>query len=145
MSGVLGDLRLQRVEPGEFALRPDEIDQRHPQMAPIKIDVGVEEMRLEPGHQTAYGWAQTEIGDTVHGMAGERIIGTVAADAYGIDAEGRVQIVVETEIRRRKADRPPAPVAGGDAAVDLPEPAEQGRRLPRLPGFPVRQQSSSLA
>src|SRR5208282_4998548 len=53
----------------------------------------------------------------------------------GVNAEGRLQIVVETEIGRRKADRPPAPVAGGDAAVDLPKPAEEYRSLARLSGL----------
>ena len=46
--GVGGDLRLQRVEPGEFLLGPDEIDQRHPQMPAVEIGVDVEEMRFEP-------------------------------------------------------------------------------------------------
>ena len=46
-----------------------------------------------------------------------------------------MQIVVEAEIRGRKAYSPPASVAGGDPSVDLPEPAEERRRLPRLAGF----------
>src|SRR5271167_2956327 len=104
-------------------------------MAPIEIDIGVEEVRLEPRYQAADRRAQTEIGDAVDGMATERVVGTVAADAHGVNAEGRLEVVVETEIGCRKADRPPAPVAGGDAAVDLPEPAEECRRLARLSGL----------
>src|SRR5712691_12241387 len=46
-----------------------------------------------------------------------------------------MQVVVQTEIRCRKADCATAPVAGRDPPVDLPEPAEERRRLPRLPGF----------
>ena len=34
--GVPGDQRLQRVEPGEAAFRPDELDQREPQMPPVE-------------------------------------------------------------------------------------------------------------
>src|SRR6516165_11418202 len=90
-------------------------------------------MRLEPRHQAADRRAQPEIRHPVDGTAGERVVGTVAADAHGINAKGRLQIVVETEVRRREADRPPAPVAGGDAAVDLPKAAEQCRGLARLP------------
>lgn len=32
---VFRDLRLERVEPGEFLLRPEELDQRHAQMAAV--------------------------------------------------------------------------------------------------------------
>src|SRR5438128_9534237 len=47
LGGILGDLRLQRVEPGEFALRPDEVDQGDPEMPPVEIGINVEEMHLE--------------------------------------------------------------------------------------------------
>src|SRR5207244_916052 len=127
-----GDLRLQRVEPGEFVLRPDKIDQRHPQMPPVEIDIGVEEMRLEAWRRAADGRAQSEIGDAIDGAAGERVGGTIAADPHRVYAEGRVQMVVETEIGGRKADRPPTPVAAGDAPLDLPKPSEERRRLARL-------------
>jgi len=45
------------------------------------------------------------------------------------------QIIVETKIRGRKPDRPAAPVANRDAAVDFPEPAEERRRFARLAGL----------
>src|SRR5262249_62316873 len=102
-------------------------------MARVKIGIGVEEVSLEPRHEPADRRAQTEIRDPVDGTAGERVVGTVAADAHGIHAKGRLQIVVKTEVRRREADRPPAPVAGGDAAVDLPESTEQRGGPARLP------------
>src|SRR5271165_5253452 len=104
-------------------------------MASIEIDIDVEEVRLEARHEAADGRAQTDIGDPADRSAGERIVGAVAADAPRIDPEGRVQIIVETEIRGRKADRAAAPVASRDAAVNFPEPAEQRRRLVRLAGL----------
>src|SRR5260370_7894358 len=133
--GILGDLRLQRLDTGKFLLRSDEIDEGDPQMASVEIDLGVEEVRLEPRHEAADRRAQTDIGDAVDRAAGERVVGAVAGNPHGIDAESRMQIVVEPEIRSRKADRPPASVAGGDPSVDLPEPAEERRGLPRLAGF----------
>jgi hypothetical protein len=130
-NGVLRDLRLQRLEPGKLALGADEFDQRHPQMPPVEIDIGIEKVRLEPRYETADGRAQSEVGDAVDRAPGQRIVGTIAADAHRVNAKGGLQIVVETEIGGRKADRPPALVTDGDAPVDLPEAAEQGRRLAR--------------
>src|ERR1700730_1912970 len=133
--GILSDLRLERCDAGEFLLRPDEVDEGDPQMASVEIDLGVEEVRLEPRHEAADRRAQTDIGDAVDRAAGERVVGAVAGNPHGIDAESRMQIVVEAEIRGRKAYSPPTPVAGGAPSVDLPEPAEERRRLPRLAGF----------
>src|ERR1700730_5285052 len=133
--GVLGNLRLERLDTGEFLLRPDEVDEGDPQMASVEIDLGVEEVRLEPRHEAADRRAQTDIGDAVDRAAGERVVGAVAGNPHGIDAESRMQIVVEAEIRGRKAYSPPTSVAGGDPSVDLPEPAEERRRLPRLADF----------
>ncbi len=132
---VIGDLRLQLVDTGEFPLRPDEIDEGDAQMASVEVDVGIKEVRLETRHQASDGRAKTDIGDPVDGATGERIVGTVAGNPYGIDPEGRVQIVVEPEVGGRKADRPAAPVAGRDTAVDFPVSAEKRRRLTR--GFPA--------
>ncbi len=104
-------------------------------MASVEVSLGVEEVRLEPRHEAADRRAQTDIGDAVDRAAGERVVGAVAGNPHCIDAESRMQIVVKAEIRGRKADRPPASVAGGDPSVDLPEPAEERRGLPRLAGF----------
>src|SRR5947208_6057542 len=104
-------------------------------MPPVEIGIGVEEMRLEARRRAADGRAQPEIGNAINGAAGKRVVGTIAADPHRVYAEGRVQIVVETEVGGRKADRPPAPVAGGDAPVDLPEAPEERGRLARLAGF----------
>jgi hypothetical protein len=87
------------------------------------------------GAESPDGRPQPEIGNAVEGAAGKRIVGTIAADPHRVYAKSRVQIVVETEIGGRKADRPPAPVAGGDAPVDLPEAAEECGRLARLARF----------
>ena len=38
---VLGDLRFERIEPGKFAFRADEFDERDSQMAAIEIGVDV--------------------------------------------------------------------------------------------------------
>src|SRR5262249_109262 len=113
----------------------DKIDERDSQMAPVEIDIAVEEVRFQARHQTTHRRAQPEIGDAVDRAAGERVVGAVATDAHGIDAEGRVQIIVETEVCRRKPNRAPAPVANSYAPVDFPEAAKQGRRITRLSGL----------
>src|SRR5207244_49920 len=104
-------------------------------MPPIEIDINVEEMHLEAWRRTADRRPQPEIGHSGQGAAGERVVGTIAADPHRVYAKRRMQIVVEPEIGGRKADCPPAPVAGGDAPVDLPEAAEECGRLTRLARF----------
>src|SRR5262244_3374902 len=103
-------------------------------MAPVEIDIGVEEMRLEPRHEAADRRAQPQVRHPVDGSTAERIAGTVATDPHGVDTEGRLQIVVEAEIGGRNTDRPAAPVTDRDTAVDLPEPAEKRGRLARSAG-----------
>src|SRR5690348_5479044 len=61
--GVLGDLRLERVETGKFLLGPDEIDERDPKMAAIEVDIDVEQMGFQPRHEASYRRAQADIGD----------------------------------------------------------------------------------
>src|SRR6516165_4779866 len=100
-------------------------------MATIEVDFDVEQMCFEPRYEPADGRAQTEVGHAIDAAPGERVVRTVAADPHRIDAEGRPQEIAEAEICRRKTEAAPAPVAGLDAAVDLPEPAEQCRRLAR--------------
>src|ERR1700737_3665314 len=89
--GPLGGLRLERLDAGEFLLRPDEIDEGDPQMASVEIGLGVEEVRLEPRHEAADRRAQTDIGDAVDRAAGERGVGAVAGNPHCIDGESRMQ------------------------------------------------------
>jgi hypothetical protein len=51
LSGILGDLRLQRVESGEFALRPDKTTSATSEMPTVKIGIDVEKMRFEAGRR----------------------------------------------------------------------------------------------
>ena len=116
-------------------LRPDEVDQRHPQMAAVEIGVDIEEMCFEPRLGRADGRTQADIGDPVDRASVKRIVGAVARHPDRINPEGRPDVFAETEIDGRKADGPPAAIADRDAAVDLPEPAEQRRSLARFPCF----------
>src|SRR5260370_9734200 len=100
-----------------------------------KSEADVEEVGSERRQEAAVRRRNPDIGAPANRAAGERVVRTVARDTHRIDPEGRVQIIVETEIRGRKADCPATPVAGGDAAVDLPEAAEQCGRLVRLAGL----------
>src|SRR6516165_3969117 len=132
---IRSNLRLQRVETGKFLLRPDEIDESDAQMAAVKIDIGVEEVCLEPRHEAANCRAQADICHAADGAAGERMVGPVTANPHGVYAERRMEIVVEPEIGSWKADRPATPITGRHPPVDFPEAAEKRCRLARLPRF----------
>jgi len=125
---VGGNLRLERIEPGEFLLRPEIVDEGDTEMTAIEVAGEIEEMDLEPEVAAAEGRAPAEIGDAVDP-------GTVRTNggAHGIDAGSRTQIVGEVEIGGGKADRAATLVALLDAAVDLqgrPSNAAAGRGLP---------------
>src|SRR5713226_9989977 len=64
----------------------------------------------------------------------ERAPALLDARTHGIDAGGRSQVVVEHEVGGREADGAAARIAGFDAALDLPEAAEQRRRLTGVSG-----------
>src|SRR5712671_1582645 len=64
----------------------------------------------------------------------ERAPALLDARTHGIDAGGRPQVVVEHEVGGREADGAAARIAGFDAALDLPEAAEQRRRLTGVSG-----------
>src|SRR5579862_5020598 len=98
-------------------------------MAAIKIGVDIEKMRLEPRLGGADGRAQADIGDAGNRAPGEGVVRAVAGDPHRVNPEGRAQIFAKPEIDGRETDSAAAPVADHDAAVDLPEAAELGRRL----------------
>src|SRR6185437_5777328 len=131
---ILGDLRLQRVDAGEFALGPELLDQRHAQMTAIEIAGEIEEMHLQPQIAAAEGRARAEIGDRV---VPARPAVLLDRRADGIDAGGRSQVIVQKDVGGGKADGAAALIAALDPAVDLPEAAEQRRRLARSSGDEV--------
>src|SRR5581483_5987077 len=128
---VGGNLGLQLVEAGEFALGADEVVERDAQVAAVEVAVDVEKMRLEPRAVAADGGPEPDIGDAVDGAAVERVVRPVAADPHGIDPEGGAQVFAEPDIGGGEAEQAAAPVADRDAAVDLPGAAELGGGLAR--------------
>src|SRR4051794_21542500 len=60
---VFGDLRLERVEPGELPLRTEILEERDAEVAAVEIAVEIEEMRLEAEVGPAEGRTRPEIGD----------------------------------------------------------------------------------
>src|SRR5260370_20612556 len=123
------DLRLERLEAGEFLLRPDVVDEGDAEMAAIEIAGESEEMDLEREIAAAEGRAHAEIGDAV-------VPAVAAADggAHRIDAAGGAQVIGELDMGGRDADRAAAPIALLDPAIDLPGAGEERRRIAR-PAF----------
>src|SRR5689334_23113759 len=104
------------------------VDQHHAEMAAVEVAGEIEEMHLEAEVAAADGGAPAEIGDGVVPVDAALLLD---AGAHGIDAGGGSEVVLEPEIGGGKADRAAAFIAALDAAVDLPEAAEQHRRLAR--------------
>src|SRR3546814_5838585 len=93
-------------------------------------------MRLEQRMRSADRRPHAEAGDAV--MPDQPAMRRVLQpDAYGIDAERRMEIIVEFEVGCRIAQGPAEPLAGDHAPLDLEGPAEQRRRMARLAGGQV--------
>src|SRR5271166_1242759 len=90
-------------------------------------------MRFEPGLGRADGRTQPDIGNPVNRASVKRIVSAVTRYPDGVDPERGPDVLAEAKIDRWEADRASAPVANRDAAIDLPEPAEQCRGVARLP------------
>src|SRR5579863_3471670 len=104
--------------------------QRDANVTPIEISRKIEEMRLETEIAAANGGPGAEIGDAVVPL--DRSRAPFDADAHGIDAARRAEIVAQAQIGGGKADRTTAPVAGLDASFDFEGMAQQPRRLARF-------------
>src|SRR5579875_409141 len=131
LRAIPGDLRLQRIEPVEALLRPQALDQCNTQMLAVEIGREIEKMRFEPQILAADRRAPAEIRGAI---APDRVRAILDPGAHGINARGGPQVVDEGDIGGGKADGAAELVADIDAAVDLPGPAQQKRRLARPAG-----------
>src|SRR5262245_15994696 len=75
--GILGDLGFESVKARELLLWPNEIDERDAQVSPVKVHIGVEQVRLQPRCKTAHRRTQTNIGNAIDGAARERVIESI--------------------------------------------------------------------
>ena len=90
LPAVLGDLCLQRRQSVKLLLRPQEVDQRHPEVAAVEVAGEIEEMDLELDAGAAHGRPAAEIGDAV---APDRAPALVDAGLDRIDAQRRLEVL----------------------------------------------------
>src|SRR5690606_10182649 len=83
--GIVRDLRLQRIEPVELSLRPNEADHPDTQMLAVKVAGEIEQVDLEREAQAVHRRTPPQIGDAV---IPARAAAVVHRGADGIDADG---------------------------------------------------------
>src|SRR5580658_7073874 len=120
---VGGDLRLQRVQPGEPYLWPDIRDECHDYLGPVNVAAKVEQIDLQPAlGPRVHRWTAADIGHAVVHRAIRQPHGDRVNPARWL------QMPAERDIRGWKSDRPASFVAVRHFAADGPGAAEFGGR-----------------
>ena len=133
-AGILGDLRGQLVDAGEFALGADEGFQANGKTLAIQVGLLVKQMRFAQHPAVLDRRANADIGDTVAKkiVAGIRVI---LENLHRIYAKRRMQQVAEGNVRCRKADGAAALVAKLDDAGHGPVMPQHAGGLLHLAGL----------